>query len=195
MGQIGKRGGTAGRHSFGRSHAFREALPAFGRKIPGYDDPDYFASEILNDVLNSQRGALFELQATGKALDTGAQSVKIESRTNLLFSFEKMALRDAVKSEAGAKAFAEGLFAFLYGRAGDRRRFDDWCAVIGTLPRKQTRVLTWPMATAFGFIAQPDRHIFLKPNVTRRAAEIYGFPFHGACMRTILRSQRPCRPT
>jgi zinc protease len=45
-----------------------------GYRVPGYDDPDYFASEILNDVLNSQRGALFELQATGKALDTGAQS-------------------------------------------------------------------------------------------------------------------------
>jgi hypothetical protein len=30
----------------------------------------------------------------------------------------------------------------------------------------------------FGFIAQPDIHIFLKPNVTRRAAHAYGFPFH-----------------
>src|SRR3979490_806038 len=30
----------------------------------------------------------------------------IESRTNLLFSFEKMALRDAVRSLAGAQAFA-----------------------------------------------------------------------------------------
>src|SRR5438045_1821585 len=41
-----------------------------------------------------------------------AHAVRIESRTNLLFSFEKMALRDAVKSPAGAKIFAEGLFTF-----------------------------------------------------------------------------------
>ncbi len=41
---------------------------------PGYDDKDYFASQILNDVLNSQRGALYELQASGKALNTFAQS-------------------------------------------------------------------------------------------------------------------------
>jgi hypothetical protein len=27
-------------------------------------------------------------------------------------------------------------------------------------------------------IAQPDQHIFLKPNVTRRAAEKYGYAFH-----------------
>ncbi|MBV8643465.1 MAG: insulinase family protein, partial [Candidatus Eremiobacteraeota bacterium] len=44
-------------------------------RVPGYNDKDYFASEILNDVLNSQRGALFELEATGKALGTFAQSV------------------------------------------------------------------------------------------------------------------------
>jgi hypothetical protein len=31
--------------------------------------------------------------------------------------------------------------------------------------------------TVIGFLAQPDRHIFLKPNVTRAAATAYGFPF------------------
>jgi zinc protease len=44
-------------------------------RVPGYDDKDYFASQILNDVLNSQRGALYELQASGKALGTFAQSI------------------------------------------------------------------------------------------------------------------------
>lgn len=42
-------------------------------------------------------------------IDIANRAVAIESRTNLLFSFEKMALRDAVKSEAGARAFAIGL--------------------------------------------------------------------------------------
>ena len=49
--------------------------------------------------------------------------------------------------------------------------------MVSLLPRKQTRVFTWPIVTVFGFIAQPDRHIFLKPNVTRKAALEYGFPF------------------
>ena len=31
--------------------------------------------------------------------------------------------------------------------------------------------------TVFGFIAQPERHIFLKPNVTRVAARKYGVEF------------------
>ena len=38
------------------------------------------------------------------------QAVAIEARTNLLFSFEKMALRDGIKSSAGARTFAQGLY-------------------------------------------------------------------------------------
>ncbi len=106
-----------------------------------------------------------------------AHAVAIEARTNLIFSFEKMALRDAVKSRAGAHAFAEGLYDFLHGPGTVERRFARWCEVVADLPRKQTRVLTWPIVTVFGFIAQPDRHIFLKPNVTRTAARRYGYAF------------------
>ena len=110
--------------------------------------------------------------------EIAARAVQIESRTNLLFSFEKMALRDAVKSPAGARAFAEGLYEFLYGRGGEEGKFEKWCVVVAALPRKQTRVLTWPIVTIFGFLATPERHIFLKPNVTKIAAREYGFDFH-----------------
>ena len=109
--------------------------------------------------------------------EIAARAVRIESRTNLLFSFEKMALRDAVRSSAGARAFAEGLYQFLHGSGEISHKFKRWCAVIAKLPRKQTRVLTWPVATVFGFIAQPDVHFFLKPMVTRRAAGEYGYDF------------------
>ena len=112
--------------------------------------------------------------------EVAAHAVSIESRTNLLFSFEKMALRDAVKSATGAQAFAEGLFEFLHGRASEERRFEQWCETVAALPRRQTRVLTWPIVTVFGFVAQPDRHVFLKPNVTRIAAREYGFDFQYA---------------
>lgn len=100
--------------------------------------------------------------------------MRIESRTNLLFSFEKMALRDAVRSKAGARLFAEGLFALLHGDESSHRKFDGWCDAVAALPRRQTRVLTWPAVTVFPFLAQPGRHFFLKPNVTRRAAAAYG---------------------
>ena len=109
--------------------------------------------------------------------EIASRAVKIESRTNLLFSFEKMALRDAVRSPDGSRLFADGLQEFLHGAGGMQRRFERWCAVVEQLPRRQTRVLTWPVVTVFGFLAQPDRHMFLKPNVTRAAARAYGFEF------------------
>jgi hypothetical protein len=94
-----------------------------------------------------------------------------------LFSFEKMAVRDAVRTAPGARRFSEGLHAWLHGRASVENRFGAWCEAIAGLPRRQTRVLTWPVVTVFGFLAQPDRHMFLKPNVTRLAAARYGFDF------------------
>lgn len=105
-------------------------------------------------------------------------AVGIESRTNLLFSFEKMAFRDAVKSREGAEAFATGLYQFLHGTGTDQSRFEAWVDVVEGLPRKQTRVLTWPIATVFGFLGCPEKHIFVKPVVTRTAAKEYGFGFH-----------------
>ena len=107
-----------------------------------------------------------------------ARAIRVEGRTrhSMLFSFEKMALRDAVRSASGARLFAEGLFEFLHGRGAMERRFERWTGTIASLPRRQTRVLTWPMVTVWGFLAQPDVHVFFKPLVTRRAAANYGAP-------------------
>jgi hypothetical protein len=110
--------------------------------------------------------------------EIAARAVRVEQRVrhSMLFSFEKMALRDAVKSEAGARTFAEGLYRLLHGSDPIDRRFEQWIAAVGSLPRRQTRVLTWPMVTVWGFLAQPSVHFFMKPLVTRLAAEKYGFP-------------------
>lgn len=45
-----------------------------GYRLPGYDSPDYAASQILEDVLSSQRGDLYGLTASGKALFTGFEA-------------------------------------------------------------------------------------------------------------------------
>jgi len=112
--------------------------------------------------------------------EIAATAIRIESRTNLIFSFEKMALRDAVRSPAGAKAFALALFDLLHGPEPMDVRFSNWIDAVGRLPRRKTRVLTWPLVTVFGFIAQPRTHFFLKPTVTREAARRYGVELHYA---------------
>jgi hypothetical protein len=103
--------------------------------------------------------------------------LRIEGRTNLLFSFEKMALRDATRCGNGAEDFAVGLYGWIFGPGSEERRFVDWCHVVAGLPRRQTRVLTWPIVTVFGFLARPRVHVLLKPNVTRSAAVAYDVEF------------------
>lgn len=187
----GRAAGTRRRIGDGR-HSSPSLLPKakrcrakFLRQFPkGFRDETYLqwergykwrAHKEWEDCLHKE--AFRKLLKDGQFETIAARAVTIESRTNLLFSFEKMALRDAVKSKAGARAFAAGLFEFLHGRGQIEGRFDAWCDVVGALPRRQTRVLTWPVTTIFGFIAQPSRHFYLKPIVTRRAFEAYGLPF------------------
>jgi hypothetical protein len=126
------------------------------------------------------RERLARLLARGKFAVIAQTAITIESRTNLLFSFEKMALRDALRTGSGARDFARGLDEFLYGSGELDTRFERWRDVIASLPRKQTRVLTWPIVTVFPFIAAPREHIFLKPMVTRTAARKYGVDFRYA---------------
>jgi hypothetical protein len=125
--------------------------------------------------LNSE--ALGSLIEQKRYAEVAAKAIRIESRTNLLFSFEKMALRDAVRSDTGPKIFALALFDLLHGRDIMEVRFNTWLEAIDSLPRRQTRVLTWPLVTVFGFIAQPKTHFFLKPRVMQGAARRYGEGF------------------
>jgi hypothetical protein len=119
------------------------------------------------------------LLALGQYPEIAARAIRVEqqSRHSMIFSFEKMALRDAVRSAEGAERFANGLYDYLHGTGSTKERFANWVDTVASLPRKQTRVLTWPLVTVFGFIARPRVHIFLKPTVTRLAAEEYGFDF------------------
>jgi hypothetical protein len=147
------------------------------------------------------------LLKAGDFNEIGARAVRLESRTNLLFSFEKMALRDALKLAEGARRFAEGLFDYVYGERTIEARFESWVKAVADLPRRQTRVLTWPVVTVFGFLGNPQAHMFLKPNVTKIAAGHYGYPFRYAShpnwstyrslldfAATIRRDQRDLRP-
>jgi hypothetical protein len=133
------------------------------------------AHESWEKQLNKKR--FRELLEANEFLAIAKIAVSIESKTNLLFSFEKMAIRDGVNNDKGAEIFASGLYNYLHGRGDMQQRFENFVDCISRLPRKQTRVLTWPVVTVFSFIADPVNHIFLKPTVTKTAAVKYGFDF------------------
>jgi hypothetical protein len=156
----------------------------FLRAFPGgFRDPTYLDWERDYKVEAHERWAEALPEAQFRALlragehgEVAARAVRVEQKTrhSMLFSFEKMALRDALKTRAGAETFAAGLYDFLHGTAPLPERFLAWVDAVEALPRKQTRVLTWPMVTVWGFLADPEVHMFMKPNTMKRAAEKYG---------------------
>jgi hypothetical protein len=161
------------------------ARETFLRIFPGgFEDETYLDWErdykvAAHQLWRREIGTRSEFRA---ALDAGQHrelalaATRIESSRALLFSFEKMALRDAVvRSADGARAFTEGLYDWLHGPGSEAARFGRWCDVVQQLPRRQTRVATWPVVTVFGSIARPKVHLFVKPMTIRRAAEAYGF--------------------
>ncbi len=148
----------------------------------GFQDETYLVAERshkerahLEWDVELGAAAFRKLLARGEFRAVADAAVRVEARANLLFSFERMALRDAVKTPAGARLFATELYAFLYGHGSQQRRFADWLEALADLPQRKSRVLTWPVATVFGFIARPDRHLLFKPRAMRKAARLYGY--------------------
>jgi hypothetical protein len=163
-----------------------DARATFLRMFPGgFSDPRYLdwerdykleAHRLWVDEIGGRVGFAAAL-AAGRHLGIAATAVRIESTRALLFSYEKMALRDAVvRSPQGGRAFAEGLYQWLHGPGGERARFEAWVDVVRSLPRRQSRVASWPAITVFGAIARPRVHVFVKPMTMRRAAEAYAYP-------------------
>jgi len=109
--------------------------------------------------------------------EIATRALAVESRCTppFLFSFEKMALRDALKTSNGASIFADGLYNLLHGKSPLKERFVEWVIAVSELPRKQSRVLSWPIVTFYPYIAQPKKHMIMKPTAMRVAAEELGF--------------------
>src|SRR6188472_2919821 len=114
-----------GSPSSGPKRCRRKFLRFFPR---GFRDETYLAwerdykwetHERWEEALN--RNEFRRLLSEGEYAEIAARAVRIEQRSqhSMIFSFEKMALRDAVKSEAGARAFATGLYALLQGKGND----------------------------------------------------------------------------
>src|SRR3954466_10005289 len=83
----------------------------------GFEDEKYVAWERgykwqAHEKWNAQlnRAEYQTLLEKREFSEIAIRAVKIESPTNLIFSFEKLALRDGVRSAEGAQIFAESLY-------------------------------------------------------------------------------------
>lgn len=68
------------------------------------------------------------------------RAMQVESKTNLLATFEKAALRDAVKGNEAANAFSAGLFDLIYGQDPFQARFVRFADMLDGLPQPKSAV-------------------------------------------------------
>jgi hypothetical protein len=90
--------------------------------------------------------------------------------TNLVFQVEKARITDVLKHPSGA-AFVKAAARFADGEIG--AGFVDMLSAI----RDAGQAPSWPMLTYLPFLWRPDRHLFLKPKVTRDFAYRVGHSF------------------
>ena len=144
----------------------------------GFKDKNLIAKEttykreacaLFDDLFGSTRGR--RLVQKGRLDDIAMGIKKVFQATNLPASQDSMAINDGLKDKAAAAGFLTGVLDFVdapgpgsFGALVDR---------VECLPARagRARVLTWPIVTLLPFFADPDQFIFLKPTMTKVAAE------------------------
>lgn len=167
----------------GRRITFEQAREAFLHWFPrGFSDPDYLEKERdykweahQHFVQQLGRKRAEKLLADGNVDELTRRALFVVHKVNLLSPYESAALNDAMKDPVAARAFFESLLNLLSASTDLAESFRAYAAVVCELPQKKGRVATWPVATILPFLAQPNRHMFLKPEFTQEAAERLGF--------------------
>ena len=107
-------------------------------------------------------------------MEVAERAIAIEARTNLLFLFEKMAIRDAVKSIQGACGFAVRLYESLVAQGTLISGARSWA----NSPQADPCVDPGPSLPSSSLHCDAvKKHVFPASNVTRKAAGEYGFEF------------------
>jgi Protein of unknown function (DUF3553) len=155
-----------------------EMKAAFLRLFPGgFYDPKYLDEErnykleagaLLASTLG--RAKLSALLQAGDSAEISTLALAVMNKTNLVFPNEKIAFKDGLATERGRELFAPALDNLLYGSAEYRPRFEAFTDILDQIGANK-----WPVATYFPFIALPKEQMFLKPDVTKRAAEACNF--------------------
>ena len=90
--------------------------------------------------------------------------------TNLVFPNEKMNFLEGLRNLLFQERFCQTLYDLLFGTDSLERRFKAFCKVLVDIGSPK-----WTVATYFPFIMYPDQHMFMKPIVTMKAADICAF--------------------
>lgn len=145
--------------------------PAYVTTDPKRGERHYkvLASQLAQSLL--RQSVWSDLTKAGQFSEICQRLGSVESKTNLLHSFEKIKWHAALKDERLQKPLAEALYNDLYGSSSRMSRFDELAKVLS----QADGCAKWTTATYYGFLLQPEPRIFLKPEVTKFAAEACGW--------------------
>lgn len=137
----------------------------FARHERDYKDK---AHRQASDLLG--REPFDALLAVGDHAELVRRALKLINATNLVYPGEKISLRDGLKSEAAQSLFSLALHGLLHGDDSFESRFSRFAKVLDGIGAGK-----WTTATYFPFFLHPDQYMFVKPTITRFAAELCGF--------------------
>jgi hypothetical protein len=172
-------------HVFGRERVTVPTLvERFIRMFPGAFAGQRFREEE-RDYKDGARaefdrllghGVAERLIADGDGAGIAKRIQEVVGKQNLMATQEVIALSDALKDSGAAVRFLSALTSYLAASEVTEATFASYLAAVEALPKVGAlRVFTWPVATLLPFLAQPHRHMFLKPSVTKEAAEAMAF--------------------
>lgn len=165
---------------------FDDAVAQFLNRFPlGFKDPGYIGDRVTGErmykwvaheafVRRLGDGRLRQLLASEPDAAV-AEIVRCVREVNLVSPFEKAAFSDGMADAQAARRLAGALADLIEAEQPDEATFGSYAQALVSIPAERGRVATWPVATLIPYLLQPDRHMFLKPEVTQNAAEALGF--------------------
>jgi hypothetical protein len=162
-----------------------DAVSRFLEVFPGgFTDPKYAGSggkgrerslrwrrahEQFAETLGNGEGERLLAEGDLAGLVERASAVERNVRV-LLGPGEKSLLGEALADVDSARGFFEALFELLAAPAPQETLFDALAAAVTKLPSGEAQDSGWYVATVLPFVAQPDRHMILRPKATCEAA-------------------------
>lgn len=168
----------------GRRVSFDALFKHFMDECPGgFGDERLFQEELrfkraahraFHECFGDGRGAQLVAEGNAAALAKGFDAILSAQEILLAPKFERAPFSDAMSVSENALVFARGLFEYL-SMPLSPEAFDRYVAALEAVRQTgRQRVTTWPLLTLFPFLAQPKTHMFLKPGVTKEAAQSIG---------------------
>jgi hypothetical protein len=156
---------------------FLNRFPA-GFSDPAYlqEERDYKLAAHLRFKKILDAAEIHGLLSRSDYRELAARASKVLSNpVNILSPYENAAFHDAMQVDEAVETFFKTLLGLLTATEVTEMSIEPFFDTVISLPADRGRVATWPVATAFPYLADPGRFMFLKPEVTREAASSLSF--------------------